>query len=430
MVATRSQDHEHHAPPTGSSHALSDVDISTPSSGKRRVSKRETPESTSGSARKKRKFDSSSSEFGGEVSGTLAAVVIPRPGHGGEDGKVEDGGLDKVASGEGIVGLSVQGSEGPPGNDGKGEVKDHEVAATQKQPTATSTTKIIPSPKNKTQKSRKRDPRMEVRSLVASPAHAPSLASEVDPPESQHKHFEDGIPEPISSIALARDISLEDVNTHGTIQDPEARSSDDEAPETVSQVTGLEKARSAAAEAAIAVNAQRAAEKEKRRERDKKMKSQAKGSKKAMGQVHSKNIQPQTPELDQPATQRSSASDQLNNHKWTIKDPLPALLPDELLAIEPAARLPTPMSEPITTKPSVNQKRRFLEKKTKPPKDIQRGNTRIRVLEERRAVLPPKISKSSQSVRESWLAGRLGAKGKMVMDRRKMGGGFIRGKTA
>ncbi|KAL8902509.1 MAG: hypothetical protein Q9207_004648 [Kuettlingeria erythrocarpa] len=229
-----------------------------------------------------------------------------------------------------------------------------------------------------------------------------------------------------SKVAVTEDPSPERLDTRGTIQDSEADYSSDEAPEVVTQSTGLEKARSAAAEATKAVEAQRAAGKQKRREHDTLLKLQAKATKKEAEQTGIKDTR-----LEVPTDDRAAAPPQApaSEFRWSRADPLPALLPDELLATEPMPRLPTPSPEPLEpalAKVPINKRQRFLEETSKPPKDVRKGNVKIRVLEDSRAILPPKVSKQSQSIRESWLAGRPGAKGKAMMERRKMRGGFVR----
>ena len=103
--------------------------------------------------------------------------------------------------------------------------------------------------------------------------------------------------------------------------------------------------------------------------------------------------------------------------------PLPALLPKELLEGEPAPRPLTPPMNISSVKPSTSNKLRLLQAKSKAPKDIQRGSLSIRVLETNQSLLPPKASKSSKNIRESWLAGR---RGSSFVRRKKQGGGFVR----
>ena len=107
----------------------------------------------------------------------------------------------------------------------------------------------------------------------------------------------------------------------------------------------------------------------------------------------------------------------------SVKTPLPALLPDDILAAKPVIRPPAP---PPSAKIVPNQKRKLLDVESQSPKDIKRGNVKVRVLQDERASLPPKASQTSKALRESWLAGRRGAKGNIIVPRRRLGGGFVR----
>lgn len=243
-------------------------------------------------------------------------------------------------------------------------------------------------------------------------------------PSTTHDTIED------SKAEITMDPSLEQPVTREAIQDSEADLSSDEAPELVTQSMGLEKARSAAAEATKAAEAQRAAGKQKRRDRDTLLKLQAKATKKDAEQTGAKDVRLDTLTDDEMDGQASTPPlKPATDLKWPSTDQLPVLLPDEILAAEPMPRLPTPSPEPperALAKAPINWRQRFLEEKPKPPKDVRKGNVRIRVLEDRGAILPPKVSKQSQSIRESWLVGRPGAKGKAMIERRKMGDGFVR----
>lgn len=170
---------------------------------------------------------------------------------------------------------------------------------------------------------------------------------------------------------------------------------------------------------------QNAVQKRKRQERDEKLRTQAKIAKKHrvasisppleedVGHEHSEHS------IDD---QESELSDQDNlKRNWSGKGPLPSLLPDEILAAEPITRLPTPPSEHRRIINVSSKKLKFLEADTKPPADVNRGPIRVRVLEVNRGTLPPKASKSSKTIRESWLVGRNAS-----MQRRKIGGGFTR----
>ena len=104
--------------------------------------------------------------------------------------------------------------------------------------------------------------------------------------------------------------------------------------------------------------------------------------------------------------------------------PLPLLLPMEILAAEPVVHAPTPPFS--SSKLAISQKRKFLDAEPKPPKDVKRGNVRIRVLPDNRSNLPPESSQASKALRESWLTGRMGSKGVVQVPRRKPSGGFVR----
>lgn len=104
--------------------------------------------------------------------------------------------------------------------------------------------------------------------------------------------------------------------------------------------------------------------------------------------------------------------------------PLPLLLPMEILAAEPVVHAPTPPFS--NSKLAISQKRKFLDPEPKPPKDIKRGNVRIRVLPDNRSNLPPESSQASKALRESWLTGRMGRKGVVQLPRRKPSGEFVR----
>jgi len=170
------------------------------------------------------------------------------------------------------------------------------------------------------------------------------------------------------------------------------------------------------------------AKKEKRRKRDAHLKEQA-----ATGKKQRKSNLKGNPSLVDDAQLLSENQDpNLEHHESQAKPrakksfkrngPLPALLPDEILAAEPMTRPPTP--PPIVTTIS-SKKHRFIDADPKPPKDIKKGTVKVRVLEDNKSVLPPRASKASKSLKESWLAGQRGRKDSTAQ-RRKPGGGFLR----
>ncbi|KAI4150280.1 MAG: hypothetical protein LQ341_001118 [Variospora aurantia] len=482
MVATRSQDHNDHAFPPIEDITLPEATAADLSAGKRKKGCQPTIDAGSPSGTKRQKINKTGSNLG-DTSRTLAAVVIPTVTR---DATIHQVGREETDEGAQYIAPAL---ENPPserleerfsgkeqrGRDDVNAVSqreyqetrpqtpaDREEPSSNKQPALASITKATVSPNIKTKKPRKRYPRMDVTTLVNASPRPPTIESEIQPEarhkvtslintsphapsnksegwsESRHKRF--GNEEatfrphvPFRDLYTGRrktngkvgestenmpskDPPPEKSATEGKVEDSEAESSSDEAPEVVTKTTGLEKTRTAAAVAAKAAEAQRAAGKQRRRERDTLLKLQAKTTK--------KDPIPTTGVME--ASSSPSPPGFPNEAKWSSRDALPALLPDEILAAEPIKLFPTPPPEPVLAKAPINKRQRFLEESSKTPKDIKKGNVRIRILEEQKVILPPKVSKRSQSIRESWLVGRQGVKGIATVERRKMGSGFVR----
>ncbi|MCJ1352016.1 MAG: hypothetical protein MMC33_002000 [Icmadophila ericetorum] len=194
--------------------------------------------------------------------------------------------------------------------------------------------------------------------------------------------------------------------------------SEDDAPETVAASTGLQQARTAEAGAVRAREIQDFAAKEKRQRREARLKKQAESSKRQQRPFPS-NSQPSDPSAEPLKTGNFIPKiDSING------DNIPDYLPEELLAAEPMVRLPTP--PPLIPMKIQTTKHKFVEPKTKPPKDVKHGAVTIRVLENNKSILPPKSSQSSKSLRESWLTGNRGRNKNIASKRRKAGGGFLR----
>ena len=172
---------------------------------------------------------------------------------------------------------------------------------------------------------------------------------------------------------------------------------------------------------------QKAEEKRKRKELDIRLKKQVKAAKKPRPSLvddtpHSESpISPDTliGNMQHPLAYQSTSSP-------PKREPLPRLLPEELLNAEPIARPVTPPPDLPVAKLDIAKKRKLLNIDSKPPKDIQKGAFKIRVLPTVSSNLPPKSSKESKALRESWLLGQRGPKG--GVERRKTGGGFVRTK--
>ncbi|KAL8831291.1 MAG: hypothetical protein Q9191_000947 [Dirinaria sp. TL-2023a] len=224
-------------------------------------------------------------------------------------------------------------------------------------------------------------------------------------PKAAHKKFseEEAL---LLSTTSTKDSPKDEMAQTTLLAVNDETASDDEAPETVTT--------------------QKAKEKRKRKELDTRLKNQVKAAKKSRSslvKIPSHSESPISPEtllgnMQNPLSRGSSSS-------GLRREPLPRLLPEELLNAEPVAR---PLAHPPlpVVKSDVAKKRKLSNIPPKPPKDIQKGAYKIRVLPAISSNLPPKSSTESKVLRESWLLGHRGPKG--GVERRKMGGGFIRTK--
>jgi hypothetical protein len=87
--------------------------------------------------------------------------------------------------------------------------------------------------------------------------------------------------------------------------------------------------------------------------------------------------------------------------------PLPDLLPEDILMDDPEERIPESLI--LQTRP---RKQKFKAPESKPTKDVRKGSKLVRVLESNKFVLPPRSSKSSQNLREQWMARSKSGKGR------------------
>lgn len=234
-----------------------------------------------------------------------------------------------------------------------------------------------------------------------------------NPPKSTHKRFDSVEPEPFQP--QPRETKQDEKAPNDNLPD----SSDDEAPETVTASTGQAHALNAALEQSKAAAQLKKERKLKRQERDARLKEQAKTAKKAnKADITPKRSKPKAAAEETINTPTPNPIPQIPKKP---KQPLPALLPDHILAEEPPIRPLIPLPLP-TSKAMPNLKKRFLDLEQKPPKDIKKGGVRIRVLQEGNGRLPPKASQQGRAVREAWLMGR------GTVERRKTRGqgGFVR----
>ncbi|MDI1488909.1 MAG: hypothetical protein OHK93_008186 [Ramalina farinacea] len=174
--------------------------------------------------------------------------------------------------------------------------------------------------------------------------------------------------------------------------------SDDDVPEEATAAAGDDKVGAAFQQAAESKAREEEARRAKRREHQQRMKSQAKRPRQTQGKDSGK--------------------------KPRSKAPLPALLPDEILNAEPSAPI-VPLPQSRSTAPLKANKKLLLDKIEKPPKDLVRGKTRIRVSADERAILPPKSSGKGKELREKWLMGQRGSKPAMWVSRQTSSKSFV-----
>ena len=175
--------------------------------------------------------------------------------------------------------------------------------------------------------------------------------------------------------------------------------SDNDVPEEATAAASHDKVGAAFQQAAESKAREEEARKAKRREHQQRMESQAKRPRQRQGKDGGK--------------------------KARSKAPLPALLPDEILNAEPSA--PTVPLPPLgVAAPPKANKKLLLNKMEKPPKDLVRGKTKIRVSADQRAILPPRSSGKGKELREKWLMGQRGSKPAMWVSRQTSSKSFVR----
>ncbi|CAF9911240.1 MAG: hypothetical protein ALECFALPRED_007210 [Alectoria fallacina] len=320
------------------------------------------------------------------------------------------------------------------------------------------------SSKVKAQKERMRDSEgievgNENGAVVSTPGKKPEIPSSVAA-KATHKRF-GSVDMEVSGPALSS--ATEDREASQEDPSEDDGESEDETPEIVTASAGFDGARAAAMEAAkvaaryvsrllfssgkpqrLIESRQEAEKKFKRRNHDQRLRLQAKSAKDSRSKdkpsIKSRRVKgPLAKDIAVDGQMPVEEPESSGKSPQIIKDdngnppartrisgktPLPLLLPKEILAATPAIYAPIlPFSN---SKFAVSQKRKFVDLDPKPPKDIKRGNVNVRVLQDNRSILPPKSSQASKTLRESWLTGRLGAKGKIGVPRQKPGGGFVR----
>ncbi|MCJ1389181.1 hypothetical protein MMC18_002036 [Xylographa bjoerkii] len=265
---------------------------------------------------------------------------------------------------------------------------------------------------------------LAAKSVIHSSTHGKDSRPEMK--KATHKRF--GSEEPQAPLDLPSNDAIQDYILNGDspkkVEIESQDESEDDSPEVVTVSAGLTQARTAAAEAARAAETQSLARKEKRRARDAHLKEQAATSKRgrrSRGERPS-GLDDATSNLDASTAAKSKPSTAGGKSTSKRTDAIPDFLPADVLAAEPVIHPPTPPRFVTIVNP---RKRKFLDADPKPPKDLKRGSVTVRILEENKSTLPPRSSKLSKSLKESWLAGQRG-RNDVASRRLKMGGGFVR----
>ncbi|OJJ47110.1 hypothetical protein ASPZODRAFT_151666 [Penicilliopsis zonata CBS 506.65] len=242
-------------------------------------------------------------------------------------------------------------------------------------------------------------------------------------PSSKTKHMRFDSEEP----ELPVDLDVEEEEALEPAQDDQANeddSSDDEAPEAITNSAQLSKIKEASKKQEKMRQAQEQEKREKRRQLDELRKSQAK----------SLNHSKQGVSL----VKKAASDDMLSESTATLQGSttqdarttaLPAFLPDEILNAEPVTQPVVPEFNFGTKKPN---KLRFLDTVERGPKDVRMGDVTIRVLDgnstskKTNPSLAPKASKSGRNVKKNWLERERSTAGLNGMRRTTGSSGFVR----
>ncbi|RDI81702.1 hypothetical protein Vi05172_g8443 [Venturia inaequalis] len=269
--------------------------------------------------------------------------------------------------------------------------------------------------------------------LVAETPATPALDPTENPkeestpalPPRNHIRFNSASPPPaIEAPAIAHESAV--------VEEAAEESDDDAAPEEVSLSTA--KAQSRAVEEKVVKELSESA-KRKRRRRDARLKAQAEGSIKrkekkekkkpntaleALEEADNEDGEQSVEKLSKSAKQKQrrkqrekmegKKEDKMEEPTVSLLDEIPDLLPEELLATEAPIRLPTP---PPSSKVGLSKDAKTFEPfaamnipRESAPKDLTYNNLSVRVLGTKNALLPPKATSRSKSIRDTWLKGR------------------------
>ena len=188
--------------------------------------------------------------------------------------------------------------------------------------------------------------------------------------------------------------------------------SDDDAPE---------EAATSATQDVIAVKARKAAETEskaqakkalKKKEHDARMRAQAEAVKQGKRQESARHLAAEPSSGESLGEDNESAA-------------LPELLPEHILNERPGNGMTVHQPHDETTSKRARQLK-LLTQQDGPPKDIVRGETRIRLLPDQTGILPPRSASKNKQLRERWLLGERGGDSSFWVRRQKPTKGFAR----
>ncbi|KAI4162152.1 MAG: hypothetical protein LQ342_004170 [Letrouitia transgressa] len=445
MVATRSQEH---VTPGYNLHILSENGTPTTEPGKR---KRKTdPPSTASPQPRAKQQKIIDQPMEPSPSAIVTAVLIPPPTSWLYDGQNENrdscgdfSSRNAQTQAEDSASASPFGTRELPNektieesytSKAKASTSDHkrdaekdiEIGGSQtsmvEKPAGTAKIPFLTTAAPPSKKKKKKPSKPNARTEPTSPTNP--LASKPPPKPKTHKRFHSEEPPPSLSNPEPAHPPL---NPETADVDEDEEDDDNAAPETIAHPSSRAHP-SLALAAAAAAKAQKEAAKQRRRARDSLLKSQKQQKQERKQKRKQEEHAFPAPPSAAAAALDKEGEDRSRSSRGDLT--IPDLLPLEILAEEPAPRAPTPplLDERPTQQVSTKApKRKLLDRDPRPRKDIKVGNYKVRVLEGLmpQTGLPPKASKNSKAIRERWLVGREGAKGKMSVERRgwSVGGG-------
>ncbi|KAH8705750.1 hypothetical protein BGW36DRAFT_354148 [Talaromyces proteolyticus] len=227
----------------------------------------------------------------------------------------------------------------------------------------------------------------------------PQNTASNDVPVKNHIRFDSEEPTPVPK-------EIDEIPETQVVPPEEESSDDDEAPEVVDNSAQLLSLKVQAQKQEKARKRDENLRKQKRKLQDERNKSQAKATKKPRPEKQNPSAtRPSEPSLgqDDDLVSESTATLQGSVVRESGRLALPALLPEEILNAESVYRPPTPEPE---QKPKSTKYHKFFDDVEKPVKDLHRGDVTIRVLEDKKVMLPPKSLTAGRDLKAAWMSGQ------------------------